>query len=278
MSKSKIIILIIGIISIITLYNLPKIVVENDESEMIASNNASPSTSDSSTSSEQINSLTIPDEILDKMLRLRQLVKNSADNKKSAIFADSLAGLFKSYKRFDSAASYADWAAVNIPTLEYYEKAGNSYYEAYSFVADGEKKHYLAEKASEFFTKVLSLDPKRLDIEAKIAMTMITTANTPMQGVLKLREILEKDPENQIAMLNLGLLSMQSGQFDLAKGRFEKLLIIDPDDAEAKMYLAITEYNLGNGQAAKDLFLQVKSQEEDPTILSSIDGYLKELK
>ena len=92
--------------------------------------------------------------------------------------------------------------------------AGQSYYEAFEFYAivDADKSADFKSKAQSFFQKILKQQPDDLNTQAKMAMTLVSSDN-PMQGILKLREIIEKDPDNEFVLLNLGLLSMQTGQF-----------------------------------------------------------------
>jgi tetratricopeptide (TPR) repeat protein len=55
-----------------------------------------------------------------------------------------------------------------------------------------------------------------------------------MQGVLKYKEVLELDSNNVEALYNLGMLSIQSNQLEIAKVRFEKLILLQPENQEFK--------------------------------------------
>ena len=44
-----------------------------------------------------------------------------------------------------------------------------------------------------------------------------------MQGIMMLREVLEEDPKNELALFNMGMLSIQSGQYDKAVERLVEL-------------------------------------------------------
>jgi cytochrome c-type biogenesis protein CcmH/NrfG len=61
-----------------------------------------------------------------------------------------------------------------------------------------------------------------------------------MQGIMMLREIAESDPSHVKSQLNLGLLSVQSKQFDKALARFEKVLQLNPNHIEAAYYKGVT--------------------------------------
>ena len=276
MLRSKILFAISAVLLVITLFNLPKIVVENDQRDIATGQNADEETSRDNAAEANTHTSSIPSEVLDQIVNLRDLVKNSVDNKKSAIFADSLAELFDRYNRLDSAAKYSELAATNLPNVKTWERAGESYYKAYSFAVNREKQKFLAAKAKEFFEKVLKMEPERLDLEAKVAMTLVTTS-APMEAVMRLRAVLEKDPGNETAIFNLGTLSMQSGQYDKAVERFTRLVKINPQNSQALFYLGISYFNLGENAKAKEQFLAVKELEDDPSILTTVDGYLEEI-
>ena len=277
MLKTKIIFATSALVLVVVLFNLPKIVVENDQGDLAGSDPVE-SNEDTRNSDEETNTHTpaIPSNVIDQIVNLRELIKNSVDDKKSAIFADSLAELFSRYQRLDSAARYSELAASYVPNMETWEKAGESYYKAYSLTANRERQKVFAEKAKAFFEKVLELEPERFDLEAKVAMTLVTTS-APMQGIMRLREILEKDPDNETAIFNLGTLSMQSGQYDKAVGRFKKLVALNPRNSQALFYLGISYFNIGDKTSAKEQFQKVKKLDDDPTVLATVDSYLKEI-
>ena len=79
-------------------------------------------------------------------------------------------------------------------------------------------------------------------------------SNNPMEGVFMLRKILEKEPKNKEAIFNLGVLSIQSRQFNKAIERFNQLLIIDSLDKRAYLHLGISNFELGNEEEANFFF------------------------
>ena len=82
-------------------------------------------------------------------------------------------------------------------------------------------------------------------------------SNNPMEGVFMLRKILEKEPKNKEALFNLGVLSIQSRQFNKAIERFNQLLIIDSLDKRAYLHLGISNFKLGNEEEANFFFDKV---------------------
>jgi Flp pilus assembly protein TadD len=195
---------------------------------------------------------------------------------KNAIFADSLANLYGEAGKFDSAAWFAEEASKFFNTTESWIKAGDHYYQAYTFALDQARQNQLAEKAREFFKKVLDANPKNLEVKTKLAMTYLS--DSPMQGVLMLREVLAEDPKNELALLNMGMLSIQSGQHERAVGRLEELIKINPNHAQGHLLLGIALMNTGNKERARQQFEKVKQMDKDPAVQATVDSYLKDLK
>jgi len=52
------------------------------------------------------------------------------------------------------------------------------------------------------------------------------------EGILKLRAVNESSPYNLRAIYHLGMLSIESGQLEKAKKRFEKLVSLQPENEE----------------------------------------------
>lgn len=87
----------------------------------------------------------------------------------------------------------------------------------------------------------------------------------PMQGILKIREVAEKYPGNVKANFTLGMLSMQTGQYIKAVGRFETVLETQPENADAWRMLAEAQLNVGDTTTAKESFAKALSLVDEET-------------
>jgi tetratricopeptide (TPR) repeat protein len=264
--------LLIGICAIVIwlLFQLPKVVVENQTS-------AEPASGDTISSHIESHSQTPKD----VSLRIRQLrsvfTPGGAPNEKNAIFADSLAKLYRKASRFDSAAWFSEEAAKFFNNIEHKVRAGDDYYQAYTLALDQQKQKMFAVKSQALYGEVLKTEPNNLDVKTKLAMTYLGTSN-PMQGITMLREVLQADPQNEPALFNLGMLSIQSGQNDKAVERLEKLIKINPAHIQGQLLLGIAKMNLGDKNGAKEQFEKVKQMDKDPAVQATVDSYLKDLK
>lgn len=271
MRKSQIIVLIIAAASVGILYSLPKVVVSDKEKSLSA-----PATDSLRASSTPHNTAALTPEQSAAIDRLRAGYLQSGGQTVKIKWADSLVNQFTAVNQLDSAAQYMEWIAQQKPSVPNWVKTGDLYYQAYGFAVDPLKSNVLGEKARTYFQKVLAQEPDRLDVKSKMAMTYISTKN-PMQGIMLLREVLEKDPKNELALFNLGLLSMQSSQYDKAIARFEQVLAINPDHAQARLYLGISYAETGQQKKAIEALTIVKDKDKDPAVQQTVAEYLKKL-
>jgi tetratricopeptide (TPR) repeat protein len=251
------------------LFQLPKAVVENES-------NLTASTPDSVSSHIERHAQT-PEDIRIRIQEFRNQFAASTEKEKNAIFADSLANLYRIASQFDSAAWFAEESSKFFNTVVSWSKAGDYYYQAYTLALDQTKQKVLAAKAQEFYGKVLREEPGNLEVKTRMAMTYLTSAN-PMQGITMLREVLAKDPKNELALFNMGMLSIQSGQYARAIERLEELIKINPAHIQGQLLLGLAWMNNGDKEKAREQFEKVKKMDNDPAVHATVDSYLKDLK
>ncbi len=58
------------------------------------------------------------------------------------------------------------------------------------------------------------------------------------EGIMKLRAVVERNENHEQATFQLALLSLESGQLEKAEKRFEKLILLHPENQEYKKILA----------------------------------------
>jgi tetratricopeptide (TPR) repeat protein len=273
MKKSQVIVIFLGVILIGVLFSLPRIVVDNEDGDAMIESEEAPA---SSTPVEELHDAPISMEAREALSSLASKLEKEGNKEKFADLADTLASLYTQIGKFDSAAYFLEEAALRIETVERLEKAGNAYYEAFTFALNEEKIAYLADKTRVYLNQVLEKDPKRLDLKTKVAMTYVSSSN-PMQGITMLREILEEDPTNEDGLFNMGVLSMQSGQYKRAVERFEELVRYHPENIQGQFYLGVSYFESKQNNKAKKQFQEVQNQTTDPMILSSVESYLERL-
>ena len=108
-------------------------------------------------------------------------------------------------------------------------------------------------------------------------MTYLGTQN-PMQGITMLREVLEEDPTNELAMFNMGMLAIQSGQYERAVERLSKLVSLYPNHVQGQLLLGVAYLNTNQKEKAREQFERVKKLDDDPAVQAAADSYLQDLK
>lgn len=273
MKKKLVLVSILAIALVGTLYSLPKIVVNTKDQGTVseqttgqASDNEESSATAAPTDSHSNETLTAEQQQVLNPLRSAYQQASTAEKAETAI---KLSDTFGQYQKFDSAAFYADQAARLSPQLENYLRAGDRYYAAYGFATDEEKAKKLGEMTRTYYQKALDQNPELLAAKANMAMTYVSTPS-PMQGIMLLREVLDADPTNELALFNLGILSMRSNQYTKAVERFQQILQNHPENTKAQFYLGVCLVELGRTEEATKVLSDVKKKEKDPVIQQAI--------
>jgi len=191
--------------------------------------------------------------------------------------ATELAAKYTEISKFDSAGYYYEQAAAVRPGEKIYQQAADQYFEAFSFAANEERAKELGAKARGLYDKVLQNNPTNLDAKTNLAMTYIAAGEAPMQGINLLREVITTDPDNEKALFNLGILSIQSGQYDKAVERFRHLIEVNPKHVQGNFYLAVSLAETGQKEEAKQVFNRARKLDADPGFQASIDTELAKL-
>lgn len=131
-----------------------------------------------------------------------------------------------------------------------------------------------------FFISLLSLSKtpsvNQEDVDVKIASQLIEKGEV-MEGVAKLKKVLEQDENNVDAIWQLGKLSMQSSQYDKAIVRFEKFVtLVEGDDkASGLIYLADAYFLSGEPEKSLNALVLARSETKTEKILIDIDERIK---
>lgn len=273
MNKSQIIVGIGGIVLMGGLYALPRQVVKKPAApNAMAADNLQPQ---ENAQDEPHAGMQLSEASLAQIKRLKEAWLKAGANEKP-LWADSLAMAFYEAGRFDSAAYYMAWKAGRSQAIEDKLRAADAYYEAFRFAMDVERANRFGEQARSLYEEVLKENDALLDAKAKMAMTYITTSE-PMRGIQMLLSILQTNPNHELSLYNLGLLSMQRGAYDKAVHRFEHLLEVNPQHAEAYLLLAESYLNLGKTAEAKAALQRALEQLKDPAAKAQIEQAIKEL-
>ncbi|MBD0277098.1 MAG: tetratricopeptide repeat protein [Flavisolibacter sp.] len=115
-----------------------------------------------------------------------------------------------------------------------------------------ELKKWKALQAKDLFERSLKINPANDSAQVGLGATYLFggISNSPMEGIQKIRQVVERDSTNVYAQLTLGRASMMSGQLDKAIERFKKVATIQPHNLEAILTLADAYERKGSKEEA----------------------------
>lgn len=115
---------------------------------------------------------------------------------------------------------------------------------------DDKTKQFCASQAEQAYQAAISLNPDDADnrINLALAYTDYPPRDNPMKGILMLRELEKKYPENARVYITLGQLAIKTNQLEKAVERLEKAVELAPDNPDAVCPLAKVYENLGRNE------------------------------
>lgn len=202
-----------------------------------------------------------------------------AANKETKVqWLDSIIGFWDGVMRPQIAAIYTKDKAELTGSLEDMNIAGEKFINVARFMNE-EDKAWAYNEAKACFEIVLEKDPENADAKINMGICIVqTNPENPMAGIGMLREVLDKDPNNTRAILQLGHFSVLSGQFSKALERYEQALEIDPNLTEAYFFIGDTYAKMEDFENAEKYLLIFRSYLEDEQEINQLDIYLDDLK
>jgi tetratricopeptide (TPR) repeat protein len=157
--------------------------------------------------------------------------------------------------------------------------AAHSMLEELRGVSDPGLRTWMANEANNLFTRSLTLNPNNdSTVIGQGSTFFFGVSGAPMEGILKIRAIAEKNPNNVFAQFMLGFGGMVSGQNDKAIERFLKVTEIDPQNSEAIFLLAELYERGGDKKKAVEWYEKGKKYVENPELMKALDEKIKTLK
>ena len=182
-----------------------------------------------------------------------------------------------------AAAPYL-WYQGEKAKLENTEKnlnfAAQSYLEELKSDANPQDRSWMADQAKALFDKVLELNPNNDSAKVGWGSSFFfgaSGASSPMEGIMKIREVAERDTTNMYAQFMLGYGAMMTGQFDRATDRLGKVVRNQPENTEAIFLLAEAFERSGNKTEAVKWYRKGKAKVSNPDLQKAVDEKIKTL-
>ncbi len=141
-------------------------------------------------------------------------------------------------------------------------------------------QNWLATQAKVLFDKALIVNPANDSSKIGLGACYLfgNISDNPMQGIMSIRSVVEKDPENIFGQIMLGLGGKKSGQYDKAIERFLIVVKKDPENLDAIFNLAEC-YDIHNEKANAIKWYEIaKEKVSVPAAKEALSKRIAELK
>ncbi len=145
---------------------------------------------------------------------------------------------------------------------------------------ESDRQHWLAENAKDLFDKALVINPKNDSNRIGRGACYIFggLSENPMEGILPIREIADRQPDNLYAQMMLALGGRKSGQYDKAIERLLAIIKKEPNNLEAMFQLAECNELKGNRAEAAKWYGELKKRIKKPEIREDLEKRINQLK
>jgi cytochrome c-type biogenesis protein CcmH/NrfG len=135
-------------------------------------------------------------------------------------------------------------------------------------------------QAKDLFERSLKINPANDSAKVGLGASYLFggISATPMEGILKIREVAEKDSTNVYAQMMLGKGSLLSGQYDKAIGRFQTVCRLEPANLDAILLLAEVYERTGDKKNAVSWYQKSLPLVQQAAVKKAIEQRITELK
>lgn len=143
-----------------------------------------------------------------------------------------------------------------------------------------ERRKWKALQAKDLFERSLKINPANDSATIGLGGAYLFggISATPMEGILKIREVAEKDSTNLYAQMMLGKGSLLSGQYDKALDRFLRVARMDPKNLDACLLIGEVYERTGDKAKAISWYQQSLPLTKQEAVAEAIRQRIAELK
>ncbi len=176
------------------------------------------------------------------------------------------------------------WYEAEAARLENSEKtltfAARLFLENLQQESDPGLRKWKALQAKDLFERSLTLNPENDSAKVGLGACYLfgNISPAPMEGIAKIREVVEKDSNNVYAQMMLAKGSVMSGQYDKAISRLQTVSRLQPDDMEAMLMLADIYERTGDKNNAVLWYQKTLDYIRFPEARAEIEKRIAELK
>lgn len=188
---------------------------------------------------------------LDELKVIEEALSKTKIDSIKVEFYKQIASFWYKANKPEVSGLYAEKIAEITNDQEAWQIAGTTFRIALQSDDEEAVKEVCSQMAIRAFQKAIAIDSSNVNYQMQLAMVYVDKPLTdnPMKGILMLRELNTKYPQNADVNIQLAKLAIRTGQFDKAVERLEKALALSPQTVSINCLLA--EAYTGNGNTDK---------------------------
>ncbi len=186
---------------------------------------------------------------------LEQQVRQTNDDILANAELEKLSGFWYQQKVPALAGHYAKKIATSLNEPESWSIAGSTYFICAKQAESEDLKTYCLKNAIAAFEEASAMEPDNVNQKINLALCYVDfpPEDNPMMGIMQLLGLQDKYPESAALQYQLGRLGVQTGQYDKAIARLNKVLQLEPNNSKACCLLAKAYNEIGEPDSAKQL-------------------------
>jgi len=181
-----------------------------------------------------------PREQLRPILELEQSLADTTNTMDEPEALKSISRNWNQMGDFALGGMYAEKVAEITQTDSAWSITGTTYFSCFKSDLDSLIRDFCITKSIQAFESAISVAPDNPVHSVNLGLCYVESGGNPMKGITIIRDVAEKNPENRLASMTLGRMSIRTGQYDKAVQRFENVLTHHPEDADAHYWLGVT--------------------------------------
>lgn len=183
---------------------------------------------------------------------MSQLDENAPDSIRVTTLMDLSSAWYKAKKPIIS-GYYAEEIAKLKKDKASWSIAGTTYYIGMMNAQAEKNASFARNRAIRAFENAISMDPESVEDQVNLALIYVERPDeNPMQGILMLRSLNEKYPENVSIMNQLAQLALRTNQIDKALERLKTALALEPDNTKTHCLLVQAYQAMGDNKMAAE--------------------------
>ncbi|MEO0895941.1 MAG: tetratricopeptide repeat protein [Bacteroidota bacterium] len=201
-------------------------------------------------------------------------IASEAEGQEKAILLDTLVKQLAANREFPYAAKYASELTQLDSSFDKKLQLGLLSFEAaQSSIASGDTVNFrkFSDLAMSTLEGVQEIEPENEVALLYLGLSYMESRlqQNAMRGIRTIRSVLDINPNNVEASRLLGNFSMRTQQWNKAVGRFVKVLSLNPGDHESRLQLALAYYQLGEAENAQKELKIVLAESKNPEVLAA---------